>query len=130
MKNEVSLMVYFPLFGTSLWLIATLIFRAFGTNLLDVERPLVLVALFAAVPIMAIPLLPALKRIPVNMRLPGTVLIALPGMLLDIFSLIFHESVFPALHPQQITLLAAWLLWAYGIIISCGFIKKQATPKS
>ncbi|MRG28423.1 hypothetical protein GIJ05_09685 [Laceyella tengchongensis] len=79
---------------------------------------------------MAIPLFPALKRIPVDKRLPGTVLIALPGMLLDIFSLIFHESVFPALVPQQITLLAAWLLWAYGIIISCGFIKKQFPPKS
>ncbi|AEI38873.1 DUF5367 family protein [Paenibacillus mucilaginosus] len=118
----------FVVWGLVLWLAATLIFRFFGHFLMDAGSPVLLGTSF----ILAVPLiygcifpLYALLGVPSGGRIRMSVRIALPGMFLDIFSLAFHSYVFPSLPPEGIPLLAAWLLWAYGLILATGRLPKS-----
>jgi hypothetical protein len=121
----------FLLWGLLLWLVATVIFRLFGDRLMDAGNPVgAAVCFIAAVPLIygcTAPLY-AWLNVPHSDRLRCSACIALPGMVLDIFSLLFHRAVFPLIPDESVPVLAAWLLWAYSLILATGFVGKGKRP--
>ncbi|MCI1776198.1 MAG: DUF5367 domain-containing protein [Paenibacillus lautus] len=126
---------HFLLWGFALWLIATIVFHYWGNLLIDTKHPFRTGLSFAvAFPLIfgcVAPLFSFLK-VPISDRTRRSVQIALPGMLMDIISILYHDVVFPVISEQSIPLLAAWLFWAYGLILIVGlgpmkfrFIKKK-----
>ncbi|WP_176220592.1 DUF5367 family protein [Cohnella massiliensis] len=117
-------MRFYGFFGLVLWLAATLVFRLWGGALLDPDRPLVwltFILVLPGIPIM-LRLLFAVRKTPAASRPKAAVLIALPGMLLDMFSVGFHKHVFPGIPSSDLNLLFIWLLWAYSLILAGGFL--------
>ena len=64
-------------------------------------------------------------------KLKGVILLALPGMMLDTFCIIFHKRVFPSFSMEQVIVLCSWILWVYASVLLIGFLSKnyQATDK-
>ncbi len=113
----------FLLWGFALWLIATMIFHYGGNLLIDIRHPYRTVLSFAvAIPLIygcVAPLFSFLE-VPYSDRIRRSVQIALPGMFMDILSILFHDVAFPLISEQSIPLLAAWLFWAYSLILLVG----------
>ena len=110
--------------GFLLWLSATLLFRFFGHFLLIPGNvPLLLTTFILAIPLITLATYPYyyFRKIPNPQRILSSVQIALPGMILDIFSIIYFAKVFPNLHINTLPLFASWLLWAYSLILFTGF---------
>ncbi|GAA4865726.1 hypothetical protein GCM10023310_51560 [Paenibacillus vulneris] len=116
----------YVLWGIVLWLGATLLFRYLGHLLLGTWMSWVLFA--AAVPLiyMCTALIYRWRNVPASDCLLCSCCIALPGMLLDIASLLLPGQVFPAIPEERIPVLAAWLLWAYSLIVLFGFPWRNA----
>ncbi|MEF3304351.1 DUF5367 family protein [Paenibacillus sp. GYB003] len=114
---------FFLLWGFLLWLAATVVFHLFGDWLIDADnRVKTAVSFLAAVPVICGCTFPLYFKfhIPPADRLRLAVCIALPGMLLDIVSVPLHRIVFPAISGESVPLLAAWLLWAYSLVLATG----------
>ncbi|PWW32573.1 hypothetical protein DFO73_101838 [Cytobacillus oceanisediminis] len=112
------------LWGFLLWISATVFFRLFGQMFLIPGNVLLLLATFSlTIPLITLVTYPYYyaRRIPISKRLISSVQIALPGMILDIFSIIYFKKVFPNLHIDSLPILASWLLWAYSLILISGF---------
>jgi hypothetical protein len=110
--------------GFLLWISATLLFRFFGQMFLIPGNVLLLLITFIlAIPLITLATYPYyyLRKIPESKRLMSSVQIALPGMILDIFSVIYFNKVFLNLHIDSLPFFAAWLLWAYSLILISGF---------
>jgi RsiW-degrading membrane proteinase PrsW (M82 family) len=110
--------------GLVLWISATALFRLFGQFFLDPSKSLpIVLTFFFTIPLIAVSVLPFyyLRKIPELKRLQSAVLIALPGMILDVLSLIYFDIVFPNLTTASQPIFAAWLLWAYSLILISGF---------
>jgi hypothetical protein len=124
--------LWFMAWGVLLWLAATLAFHLWGQWIIDAGRPAVTVVSFAAaVPCILVCTLPLYRKLDVADadRLRAAVCIALPGMLLDAVSLPLHRTVFPGITGESVPLLAAWLLWAYGLILATGLAAtRRAAP--
>lgn len=116
------------LFGFSVWLIATLAFR-YGSHLFFLpDNLIVLAALFLVV----IPVLGLLThyvfkkyRLSGPESLNSAVLMALPGMILDIFCVKYFETVFPFMRPEDGPSLGAWLLWVYAVVLFWGILRNS-----
>ncbi|EFV79662.1 MULTISPECIES: DUF5367 family protein [Cytobacillus] len=114
--------------GFLLWMSATILFRLFGqTFLIPGQVFLVLSIFILAIPLIIIATYPYyyFREIPETERLKAAVQIALPGMLLDILSIIYFAKVFPNLTNDSLPLFASWLLWAYSLILITGFSIKN-----
>lgn len=114
--------------GFLLWLVATLLFRLFGhLFLIPGHNFLLIVTFLMAIPLITVATYPYyhLMKISESKRLLAAIQIAIPGMFLDIFSLIFFNEVFPNLHTDTTSYFAAWLLFAYSIILLTGIPFKQ-----
>lgn len=114
--------------GFLLWMSATILFRLFGqTFLIPGQVFLVLSIFILAIPLIIIATYPYyyFRGIPETERLKAAVQIALPGMLLDILSIIYFAKVFPNLTNDSLPLFASWLLWAYSLILITGFSIKN-----
>jgi hypothetical protein len=112
------------LWGFLLWISATVFFRLFGQMFLIPGNVLLLLATFSlGIPLITLVTYPYYytRRIPISKRLISSVQIALPGMILDIFSIIYFKKVFPNLHIDSLPILVSWLLWAYSLILISGF---------
>ncbi|WP_436376007.1 DUF5367 domain-containing protein [Cytobacillus sp. BC1816] len=110
--------------GVLLWMSATILFRLFGQIFLIPEQVFFVLAIFIlAIPLITIATYPYyyFRNIPETERLKAAVQIALPGMLLDILSIIYFAKVFPNLTDVSLPLFASWLLWAYSLILLTGF---------
>lgn len=110
--------------GFLLWISATLLFRFFGQMFLIPGNVLLLLITFIlAIPLITLATYPYyyFRKIPESKRLMSSVQIALPGMILDIFSVIYFNKVFLNLHIDSLPFFAAWLLWAYSLILFSGF---------
>lgn len=110
--------------GFILWISATLLFRFFGQMfLIPGNVPLLLITFILAIPLITLATYPYyyLRKIPESKRLMSSFQIALPGMILDIFSVIYFDKVFLNLHIDSLPFFAAWLLWAYSLILISGF---------
>lgn len=114
--------------GFLLWMSATILFRLFGqTFLIPGQVFLVLSIFILAIPLIIIATYPYyyFREIPETERLKAAVQIALPGMLLDILSIIYFAKVFPNLTNDSLPLFASWLLWAYSLILITGLSIKN-----
>ena len=121
--------IFSLVFGFSVWLIATLIFRFWGDVFFLIENAFVLIGFFLS----TIPILYLLAKWVFNRykltgsrRLESTVLMAIPGMICDVACLKFHYSVFPKLTLEQAIVLGAWILWAYVIVLLIGVVTSKA----
>nr|WP_206763898.1 DUF5367 domain-containing protein [Cytobacillus firmus] len=106
---------------------ATILFRLFGQIFLIPGQVFLMLTIFIlAIPLITIATYPYyyLRNIPETERLKAAVQIALPGMLLDILSIIYFAKVFPNLTNDSLPLFASWLLWAYSLILLSGFTIK------
>ncbi|MDM5226019.1 DUF5367 family protein [Cytobacillus sp. NJ13] len=61
------------------------------------------------------------RKISGSERIIAAVQIALPGMIMDILSIIYFAKVFPNLTNDSLPIFASWLLWAYSLILLTGF---------
>lgn len=111
--------------GFLLWLIATIILRFSGQFMLDANNIVLSVSEF----ILLIPALMGLMTAIYHYKSINTVgrpkvamLIALPGMILDVGSILFFPDVFPNIDPGANILFAWMMLWAYGIILISGIL--------
>ncbi|MCZ8541849.1 DUF5367 family protein [Psychrobacillus psychrodurans] len=110
--------------GILLWVLATLLFRFYGQLfLIPGNVPLLIITFILTIPLIIIATYAYyyLRKIPESKRLMTSVQIALPGMILDIFSVIFFDKVFLNLHTDSLPFFASWLLWAYSLILISGF---------
>ncbi|WP_370222731.1 DUF5367 domain-containing protein [Cytobacillus sp.] len=113
--------------GFLLWVSATILFRLFGQIFLIPGQAFLALSIFIlAIPLISIATYPYyyFRHIPETERLKAAVQIALPGMLLDIISIIYFAKVFPNLTNDSLPLFASWLLWAYSLIFLSGFTIK------
>ncbi|RAR41903.1 DUF5367 family protein [Paenibacillus sp. MDMC362] len=122
-RTNIERHVFFLAWGFVLWLAATVIFHFWGDWLIDVRHPIrTAVSFIIAIPLIygcIAPLFSSLG-IPYSDRARLSIYIALPGMLLDILSLLFHPFVFPLIPVESIHVLIAWLFWAYSFIFLAG----------
>ncbi len=120
-------MSFFYAFGFLLWLGATIIFRLWGHYFLVPDQPLLVTVVFiAAIPLIAGVTYPLYKWRGVTRAdtAKAALGLALPGMLLDIVSLLNFEAFFPNLETRVSSYFAAWLLWAYSLILLTGALMK------
>ncbi|MEH7437313.1 DUF5367 domain-containing protein [Neobacillus drentensis] len=119
------------LWGILLWLGATIIFRIGGQLFLIPGNHLLIILTFIlAVPLIAGTTFPYYRWFaPATNRVLTAVLIALPGMMFDIFSVLYFEKLFPNLDPSAESLFSAWLLWAYSLILLSGFVFSPAKSR-
>lgn len=122
---------YFLVVGFLAWLIATLVFRFAGQYFLKPEDATALVLTFvitAPVIFLLMRLLLAGRGLRAEARRSAAVYVALPGMLLDVLSTLFFQSVFPNMSPTADKHFGALMLWGYAMILMSGFVasgKKQ-----
>lgn len=115
----------FLTWGFVLWLAATAIFRLAGHwFLVPGNRLLLGLTYYGAVPAIALVTLPLYSWLGLDSdnRVRAAVLIALPGMLLDLVTTLLFDRVFPNLEPTAGAPFASWLFWAYALILVSGFI--------
>ena len=123
---------FFVGLGVLLWLAATIFFRLLGQVLLDPTSPALVAATFVATaPVIGAVIYPAYAAVKVDaaQRPAVAAAVVLPGMLLDVLSLVFFGTAFPnlsALSASSDALFGAWLLWAYGLILFSGFFPRRA----
>jgi hypothetical protein len=125
------MMPFFLLWGFLLWLGTTLLFRVAGQFLLNPDVPLVLLVTFAAaIPLVGVTTYPLYRWRSVGRaeRLSAAGFIAVPGMLLDVFSISFASAFFPNLTPSAAAYFAAWVLRIYSLVLLTGFIPFQEQP--
>ncbi len=115
-------MPLFVLIGFIVWLAATVVFRLWGAELLAPHTPLLWISFIGVVPVIALlmKLAFALGKAAPAERPLATLLMALPGMLLDVISTSFHRLVFPEIPESEFYLFSAWLLWAYSLVLLVG----------
>jgi hypothetical protein len=115
---------FFPAWGFLLWLLATIVIRVTGQHLFDPDQP-VIVALvfFGTVPLIAAVTIPIYdwRRVNLQDRPTAAILMALPGLLIDILVLLLFSRVYPNLGDTG-NLFGAWLLWAYGLVLISGLL--------
>ncbi|MBX9976393.1 DUF5367 family protein [Cytobacillus firmus] len=110
--------------GFLLWMSATILFRLFGQIFLIPGQVFLVLAIFIlAIPLITIATYPYyyVRKISGSERIIAAVQIALPGMIMDILSIIYFAKVFPNLTNDSLPIFASWLLWAYSLILLTGF---------
>jgi hypothetical protein len=115
---------FYLFFGFFLWLAATLVFRFWGEELIDPNRPLIWFSFILIVPgiFLIMNFLYRYRRTAAEDRPKAAIMVAIPGMLLDLFSIGLHSAVFPDLPAANLHLFFVWLLWAYSLIILGGLL--------
>lgn len=112
----------FFILGFLLWLIATIALRLLGQFLLDPTNVTLTIAVFIGL-VLLVPLTSAIyiwKNVAIQDQPTVAIQVALPGMLLDVGSILFFPVVFPNINPVANVLFAALMLWGYSLIlISC-----------
>lgn len=121
-------MFFFVVWGFLLWSAATLIIRIAGSFLFNPgNSSSLLIAFLVAIPLIILTTYPVYswRKVSAHKRVQSALSIALPGMVLDIFSMIFFPTVFPNLllaHADRY--FSAWLLWSYSLILISGLFPR------
>lgn len=116
------------LFGFSVWLVATLVFRYLGHTFFLIENDLLITGFFiATIPLLYFLIQWVFRRYELNEgeKVRSVVLMALPGMIGDVACIKFHAIVFPTLTVEQAVVLGSWVLWAYTIVLLTGLIDSK-----
>ncbi|NKI20998.1 DUF5367 domain-containing protein [Paenibacillus dendritiformis] len=114
----------FIIWGCLVWIGATVSFRWFGGWLIQPANPGWMILFYLlTIPIVAAITLPLYRgKRAAGLNLPAAAAaIAVPGMLLDIISLNWYSSLFPSMPAASVPAFAAWLMWAYGLILLSGW---------
>lgn len=114
--------------GFSIWLIATIAFRLIGQYLLDPTHFLLSIGLFLATTIAMFVIVSGVyswQQVKVAERPKAALLIALPGMLLDVVSVLLFPAVFPNIDPNANILFAGLMLWGYSSILATSFLPQN-----
>ena len=125
-------MFFFVVWGFLLWLGVTVVVRIAGQFFFNADITLVLLAFGVTVPLIAVATYPiySWRNVEPSQRLIAAMYAVLPGMLLDVFVVLFFPYVFPNLLPERVALYSAWLFWGYSLALLTGFVPKlSATPK-
>lgn len=120
-------------FGFIVWLVATLVFRFWGTSFFLIENDFIIISLY----LITVPALYFLITLFFNVfkitrveRLKSAVFMAIPGMIGDVLCMKFHSIVFPEFSTQQTTVLGSWILWAYVVVLLTGIYSSLSPQKS
>lgn len=114
----------FFVLGFLVWLIATIALRLLGQFLLDPTNATLTIAVFIGL-VLLIPIIFATyiwKNVAIRDQPTVAIQVALPGMLLDIGSILFFPVVFPNINPAANILFAALILWGYSLILMSSFL--------
>lgn len=122
--------VFFVAWGFVLWVTATIFLRFLGRVLLDPQSVVVVLTFVVTVPLIAAATYTvyAHRSLTAAERPAAAACVVLPGILLDVFSLLAFGSVFPRLSSTSASadaVFAAWILWAYGLILLTGFFPQR-----
>lgn len=127
-KGRMNYQYFSLIFGFSIWLVATLIFRYWGHDFFLIENNFVLASFIFGV----IPFLYLLAKWVFNHykligseRLRSSVLMAVPAMILDVACIKFHTIVFPGFSTEQTIVLGAWVIWVYSIVLLIGLFESR-----
>lgn len=104
------------------WLVATIAFRLVGQYLLNPDSILVVILTFIASVVLLAPLVflyPQLGIKPTD-RPFAAVVLALPGMLLDVVTTVFFSTAFPNMAASANGLFGGLMLWGYSLILLTG----------
>lgn len=110
------------------WLAATIAFHLIGQYLLDPTNIALSIGLFLAASIVMIVLVTGVyfwRQVKVIDQPKVALLIALPGMLLDVGSVLFFPTVFPNIDPNANVLFAGLMLWGYSFILVTSFLRNE-----
>lgn len=116
------------LFGFFVWLLATFAFRYAGHLFFLSHDPVIVTTFFTGVvPVLYFLIKFVFKKYQLSEsdRLTSAVLLALPGMFLDVFSIMLHQWVFPSFSLIDTIFLASWLLWVYAVVLLMGLLPKK-----
>ena len=115
--------------GFGVWLAATLVFRIAGHEFFKYEDLAVMIVIYIAtvVGILAVAFgLFRWQNLTQQQQIPAAVLLALPGMFLDVVSIEFFEDIFPNMETMADGPFGAWLLWAYALVLLSAFIPNKS----
>ena len=119
---------YSAIFGFTIWLIATLLFRFWENSFFFIDNSIVITSLFLG----TIPILYFLMkwffnkfRLRKNQILESAILMSIPGMILDVIAIKYHFLVFPTMSKEEIIVLTSWVIWAYTVVLLIGLLSKQ-----
>ncbi len=111
--------------GFVIWLLATIVFRAFGHNLFLYEESVILLTLWLLTVLAMLALAQGLFRwrgLARPQRFEAAVLLVVSGMLLDAFVTESFAQVFPNMPPEAAGSFGAWLLLAYASVLLAAFL--------
>ncbi|MCY6492080.1 DUF5367 family protein [Leptolyngbya sp. GGD] len=114
--------------GVFIWLTATIAFRLIGQFLLDPTNIALSIGLFLATSLVMLIVVTSVylwQQVKSIDRPKTALLIALPGMLLDVGSILWFPTVFPNIDPNANILFAGLMLWGYTSILVTGFLPEQ-----
>jgi Family of unknown function (DUF5367) len=112
----------FFVLGFLVWLIATIALRLLGQFLLDPMNLTLTIVMFVGL-VLLVPIMSAIyiwQNVAIQDRSTVAMQIALPGMLLDVGSILFFPVVFPNIDPTANVLFAALMLWGYSLVLISG----------
>jgi hypothetical protein len=107
--------------GLLVWLVVSIAIRMFGQLVFIPGDPAVLAVLYLASfagLVLALRLMFRLMSLLVQQVFLATILMVLPGMVLDGVALAFYPVVFPNLDPAACGLFGGWLLVAYAGVLA------------
>lgn len=110
-------------FGFSVWLLATLIFSFWGQFFfIDGNIPIMLILYVGSIPILFVLMNMVFSKcqLAIEERIRSSVLLALPGMLLDTFCIKYYEWVFPHFSSEKMIMLSSWIVWVYTVVLFLG----------
>ncbi|RXM45152.1 hypothetical protein BOW55_16425 [Flavobacterium sp. YO12] len=116
------------LVGFGIWLMATITFRLFGHYFFITDNTFILIALYIIlIPVLGIIVNSVNNKYKLNKleAIHSTVIMILPGMLLDTLCIYFFSLVFPNLPTADGVVFSSWLMWAYSIVLIFGLLRKK-----
>lgn len=117
-------MWFFPVWGVVVWLAATIVVRVSGHYYLHPDHPyLSALAFLLTVPLVGLVTVPVYdwQRVSLLDRPTAAILLCLPGLVLDALVLLLFARVYPNLEGGE-TVFAAWLVWAYALVLVSGLL--------
>ncbi len=109
--------------GLGVWILATVVLRLFGQHLFFADQPTTTAILFMITGLACFGLTRAILRwgsIPPQEAPRAALLLALPGLLLDVIVVLNFGVVYPNLMLTVSDTFAAWLLFAYAMVLFGG----------
>ena len=117
-------MFFFVLWGFLVWLGATTFVRIGGQWLFNGDLTMLLFAFGIMILLIALATYPlySWRNVEPSKRPIAAMYAVLPGMLLDVFVILFFPFVFPNLAPTEVASYSAWLFWGYSLGLMTGFV--------